>query len=130
MPIDYSKYPPLWLKDIRPRIMKRANNICENETCDFVHLEYVWSVKYKGRCNWFRDFETANSQPKSNEVKKGVLLDNPKKVKVVLTISHSNHDEHNMNVEDKDLKALCQICHLRFDSKEKFRRIQAKSINK
>lgn len=126
MPIDYKLYPKNWLSEIRPRIMKRANNTCENDNCDFVHLEFVWSVKYKGRSNWFRDFEVANSQPKSNEFKKGVLLDNPKKVKVVLTISHTNHDEHNMEVKDEDLKALCQLCHLNFDSAEKCRRRETK----
>ena len=27
--IDYKKYPPNWKKEIRPRILKRANNKCE-----------------------------------------------------------------------------------------------------
>ena len=29
MPCDYSKYPPNWHSEIRPRILKRANNCCE-----------------------------------------------------------------------------------------------------
>lgn len=29
MPIDYSKYPPNWKTEIRPRILNRANNKCE-----------------------------------------------------------------------------------------------------
>jgi heterodisulfide reductase subunit B len=29
MPINYSKYPPNWLTEIRPRILHRANNRCE-----------------------------------------------------------------------------------------------------
>lgn len=29
MPIDYKKYPKNWLSEIRPRILKRANNQCE-----------------------------------------------------------------------------------------------------
>ncbi|NBW09817.1 MAG: hypothetical protein EBR82_17510 [Caulobacteraceae bacterium] len=29
MPIDYSKYPPNWLTEIRPRILLRANHCCE-----------------------------------------------------------------------------------------------------
>lgn len=44
MPIDYKKYPSNWLKEIRPRIMQRANNTCECEGCDFRHLEEVWAV--------------------------------------------------------------------------------------
>lgn len=126
-PIDYSIYPKNWLSEIRPRIMKRANNTCEFEGCDFKHLEEVWSVKYKGRSSWFRDFEVANSQPKSTEIKKGIIIENPKKVKVVLTIAHLNHDESNMDIKDEDLMAACQLCHLRFDAAEKFRRINSKN---
>lgn len=44
LPIDYKKYPPNWLKEIRPRIMQRANNTCECDGCDFKHLEEVWAV--------------------------------------------------------------------------------------
>lgn len=33
MPIDYKKYPPNWLTEIRPRILKRADNKCEVEKC-------------------------------------------------------------------------------------------------
>lgn len=29
MPIDYKNYPPNWLTEIRPRILKRAKNKCE-----------------------------------------------------------------------------------------------------
>lgn len=29
MPCDYSKYPPNWKTEIRPRILKRAKNKCE-----------------------------------------------------------------------------------------------------
>lgn len=29
MPIDYKKYPKNWLSELRPRILKRADNKCE-----------------------------------------------------------------------------------------------------
>ena len=29
MPIDYKKYPKNWKSEIRPSILKRANNCCE-----------------------------------------------------------------------------------------------------
>ena len=29
MPCNYKIYPPTWLSEIRPRILKRANNRCE-----------------------------------------------------------------------------------------------------
>ena len=57
-------------------------------------------------------------------MKKGKLIPNPKKVKVVLTIAHLDHDETNLSVRDERLKAMCQLCHLRYDAKEKYRRIK------
>lgn len=129
MPIDYNKYPSNWKTEIRPRIMKRANNTCEFEGCDFKHLETVFSVKRNGRTiGWFRDFNEANQHPKSFESKKNKktgrveIVPNPKPVKVVLTIAHLDHDETNHNVKDERLKASCQLCHLRYDAKEKYKR--------
>ena len=129
MPIDYKKYPPNWLKEIRPRIMKRANNICESVGCDFRHLEEVWAVRHKAKTTgWFRDYEEANKLPKTIESKRNnktgrvELIPNPKKVKVVLTIAHLDHDETNMDITDDRLAAMCQLCHLRYDAKEKYRR--------
>lgn len=109
--------------------MKRANNTCECEGCDFKHLEEVWAVGYKGKTTgWFRDFDEANSCPKTIESKRNKRtgkvepIPNPKKVKVILTIAHLDHDETNHHVADDRLKAMCQICHLRYDAKEKYRR--------
>ncbi len=133
MPIDYKKYPLNWLSEIRPRIMKRANNTCECDGCDFKHNEEVWAVKRSGKTQgWFRDFEYADKLPKSGEAKKNKktgrveLVPNPKKVKVILTIAHLDHDEINHNVTDDRLMAMCQLCHLRYDAKEKYRRINKK----
>jgi hypothetical protein len=129
MPIDYKKYPPNWLSEIRPRIMKRANNTCEFQGCNFKHLEQVWAVKRNGKTQgWYRDFNEANFQPKSFEGKRNFKtgkveqVPNPKKVKVILTIAHLDHDETNHNVSDERLMAMCQLCHLRYDAKEKYRR--------
>lgn len=47
-------------------------------------------------------------------------------VKVVLTVAHLDHDETNHKVILDRLKALCQICHLRYDAKEKYNRIMNK----
>lgn len=119
MPIDYSKYPPNWLNEIRPRIMKRANNTCEAEGCDFKHLEYVWSIKYKGEpTEWFTHMSDAQNHRCECVI--------PKNVKVILTIAHLDHDEENQNVQDDRLKAMCQICHLRYDAPEKARRRKEK----
>jgi len=130
MPIDYKKYPKNWKSEIRPRIMKRAGNTCEFEGCDFKHGEHLWAVKHRARTTgWFRDFEEANGLPKTVESKKNKKtgrvepIPNPKRIKVVLTIAHLDHDETNHDVKDERLKAACQLCHLRYDAKEKYRRV-------
>ena len=104
--------------------MARANNTCEFEGCDFKHLEYVWSVKHRGRViGWYRDFDEADKHDKTIEMAiGGRLIPNPKRVRVILTIAHLDHDESNKNVTDDRLKAACQLCHLRYDAKEKYRR--------
>jgi hypothetical protein len=110
MPIDYSKYPENWLTEIRPRIMKRAENKCEN--CGFENGEFVYAVRYKGRTTgWYRDYFEALKQKRSMESKKDpetgrlTLKPNPKLVKVILTVAHLDHDETNMVVNDERLKA-------------------------
>ena len=49
-------------------------------------------------------------------------------VKVVLTIAHLDHDELNHSVTLERLAALCQLCHLRYDAKEKYRRVMNKQF--
>jgi hypothetical protein len=119
MPIDYKKYPPNWLKEIRPRIMARANDKCE--VCGLEHKQVVYAIKlkvndngnYKLKTIWFRVEQDAKRED---------LLNNLKEVKVILTIAHLDHDELNHDIKDERLMAMCQICHLRYDAKEKYRR--------
>jgi len=121
MPIDYKNYPPNWLSEIRPRIMKRANNQCE--LCGLAHGKEVYAIKldvrneqgrYNKRSLWF--------SRKGDAVRESGHTDRVKPVKVVLTIAHLDHDETNHDVKDDRLSALCQLCHLRYDAKEKFKR--------
>ena len=117
MPIDYSKYPPNWLSEIRPRIMERANNKCE--FCGLEHKQIVWGVRlkiqdrdgrYKYKRIWFRDKNDAEREQRYNDVKP---------IKVILTVAHLDHDETNHEVKDERLRALCRLCHLRDDAEEK-----------
>lgn len=127
MPIDYSKYPDNWLSEIRPRIMERANNTCEFDGCDFKHMEIVWSAQlFRGQSQWFRLYSDVLKV--STSAGRNCLLSPPaaKKVQVVLTIAHLDHDEDNKDVTDDRLKAACQLCHLRYDAKEKARRRKLK----
>ncbi len=124
MPIDYSKYPPNWKTEIVPAVLKRANNCCEFcglENKSIVHAIKLWIRDFTGRYKlqtlWFRNVQDAirESQGQGFTYKK-----------VVLTIAHLDHDELNHEVELHRLKALCQLCHLRYDAKEKYRRSQIK----
>lgn len=98
MPIDYSKYPQNWKTEIRPAVLKRANNKCE--FCGVDNYSTVHRIYKNG-------FE--------------------KDVKIILTVSHLDHDETNKNVSIDRLRALCQQCHLRYDAKEKYRRVMEKN---
>lgn len=113
MPIDYKKYPKNWKSEIRPRILERANNKCE--MCGLNNYQMVYRGKVNGKINWYKSFEEA--------LKECSILSFREPVKVVLTIAHLDHDETNHEVKDDRLMALCQLCHLRYDAKEKYRRV-------
>ena len=125
MPIDYSRYPPNWKTEIVPAILKRANNKCE--FCGVENGRELWSAtfkirdkrgKYKQKAIWFTNEQDVE------RIKKDALR--IKKVKVVLTVAHLDHDEENHNVAFDRLRALCQYCHLNYDAEEKYRRLAAK----
>jgi hypothetical protein len=78
-----------------------------------IRLDVRDNGRYKQRSIWFRNEQDAKREAQNDIVKS---------VKVVLTISHLDHDETNHEVTDDRLKALCQICHLRYDALEKYRR--------
>lgn len=124
--IDYKRYPPNWKTEIVPRILKRAENKCE--LCGLKNKDIVFSIKvwmkaengkYKYKSIWFSE---ENDTIRMSQY----FWEDVKKVRVVLTIAHLDHDETNWEVEDKRLKAMCQMCHLTYDGKEKQRRIMSK----
>lgn len=131
MPIDYSKYPPNW-KAMRTEVLARAANKCEK--CGLKNHQIVWSVAlhirkfyknrniYTKRSLWFSSEKDA--------IREAERVKDIKAVRVVLTIAHLDHDETNHDVKTGRLRALCQICHLRYDAKEKFRRINSRKANK
>lgn len=69
--------------------------------------------KYSLRSIWFRDMQDAQREDTGRGIRR---------IKVVLTVAHLDHDETNHEVPLDRLRALCQICHLRYDAKEKYRR--------
>lgn len=120
MPIDYKKYPKNWKTEIRPTVLKRAGNKCE--FCGLPNGQKVYHARINGRMEWFVKSEDvyATGIPK-------ILADFwvEKPVSVVLTVAHLDHDEYNHDVKLDRLAALCQLCHLRYDAKEKYRRVMS-----
>lgn len=119
MPCNYSKYPPNWKSEIRPRILKRADNKCEH--CFTPNGIVILRGKWKGLAV-YQDMDGYIYQEKDSKPLGGDYLgevDPSNKnnlVKVVLTIAHMDHDPENWNVKDDRLAALCQQCHFRYDA--------------
>lgn len=129
---DYKKYPPNWKTEIVPRILKRANNKCEK--CELKNYSLVYSARLylrDSRDNRYRLKQIWFTTKGGFERMRGWIYQNTyRMVKVILTISHLDHDETNWDVKDDRLMAMCQMCHLTYDGKEKIRRIAEKSRQK
>lgn len=97
-PENKKLYPANW-KEIREEILKRANNCCEH--CGVKNH----AVGYRTEDGEF--VESVGMQQEAD------TLDGEKLIKIVLTIAHLDHDPTNNN--RKNLKALCQRCHNRYD---------------
>ena len=117
MPCDYSKYPDNWFTEIRPAILGRAGDCCEQ--CGVKNYEYVfrgiWNnqeVFQRGNGDLFSVDGKLIMHNSEYEVIDGKTPDS-KAVKIVLTISHTDHDTSNNDYNN--LKALCQLHHLRHD---------------
>lgn len=126
MPIDYSRYPPNWKKEIVPRILDRAGHCCE--FCQIPNGANAHSVPLRvqdvdGRYKLKRFWITSEGDLIRM---KAFAYPDIKAVRVVLTIAHLDHDETNHDVPDDRLAALCQYCHLNYDSSEKYRRAISK----
>ena len=126
MPIDYSNYPDNWPYRVE-RIRRRSGNRCEK--CGLKNGQPAYSVpfairdidgRYKNRRLWFRNMGDAHRECKNPHTVKTVT--------VVLTVAHLDHDETNPDVKDERLQHMCQLCHLRYDAAEKYRRIN-KRVN-
>lgn len=105
MPINYAKYPPDWKAVIRPRIMARARNQCEE--CGVANYSTVLSKSRTMLCD---------PRPYRDAIQNVSCYHEPEEraVVIVLTIAHLDHDI--TNNADSNLKALCQRCHLGYDA--------------
>lgn len=127
MPINYKEYPKNWFTEIRPAVLKRANNRCEN--CGVHNYSVGYrdeNGKFHGTCgNIFHDLAGKGlSYPsllpltykKAKEIKDACNeLEEEKYIVIILTIAHLDHDKLNHDIKLDRLKALCQRCHLKYD---------------
>lgn len=124
MPIkDWSKYPQNWKSEIRPAILKRANNCCEKCSIDNYAVVY-WDKALKEweriRGNIHCD-AAGNGDMPYQDARICADLNNESAgykvwIVIVLTVAHLNHDVKDNRMEN--LAALCQRCHLTLDSKQ------------
>lgn len=122
MPIDYKKYPKNWKTEIRPAVLERAGNKCE--FCGIKNHSIIKRLPdgtWRSPCQ--TEWDMIYSRIKYCHSNMTESLKYHGFIRVVLTIAHLDHDECNHEVKLDRLAALCQLCHLRYDAKEKYRRV-------
>jgi heterodisulfide reductase subunit B len=118
-PCNYKLYPKNWKTEIRPAILKRANNCCEE--CGLKNYE----IGYRDIAGYFYGYQLIEDllERKGYDIFCHELKNcydnkgNPTKpIKIVLTIAHLDHNIDNNDYSN--LKALCQKCHLSLDKNQ------------
>jgi 5-methylcytosine-specific restriction endonuclease McrA len=115
MPVDYKKYHPEWKTRIRPDILRRANNSCEE--CGLMNYEVILRTPTGCRNPCPQEWDMIYSRIKYSHSNMTESLKYHGFTKIVLTIAHLDHNVENNDYDN--LKALCQRCHLRYDAKMK-----------
>lgn len=114
MPIDYKNYPPNWKTEIRPAILKRADNCCE--FCLVPNYMVILRGEYDGR-ECYQDTDGNIYCARTSECigsdYVGTVHPTNTFIKVILTIAHLDQDVTNNDYSN--LRALCQKCHLSHD---------------
>lgn len=108
--------PPKEWRKIRAAILQRADNRCE--TCRVEHRELICRGIGRNAGTFMReDGETFHEETgeSTGEWWRGSEYDG-RFVDVVLTIAHLDHDP--TNNDETNLRALCQLHHLRLDAGE------------
>ena len=98
MPMNIANYHPEW-KSISRQIREQAGDCCE--FCDVRNHQWIYRDVVTGE----RVFARMGDEP----APPGTRL-----VWIVLTVAHLDHDTSNN--DPANLKALCQSCHLKWDS--------------
>lgn len=114
MTFDPAKYPPNWRSEIRPRILARAGELRNDDGMIIVDAKCEWCHVTNGHIG-HRD-KLGTWLGECGVCLSGAGCDEPRPVKIVLTIAHIDQDT--TNNDDSNLAALCQRCHLRHDAKQ------------
>ncbi len=104
-PENKGRYPANWKSEIRPAILKRAENEHGWPCCE--------ECGVPNHAEGYRDADGVFHDTGGLELQPG----DEKLFKIVLTIAHLNHIEE--DVRDENLRAWCQRCHLRYDAPRK-----------
>ena len=119
-PVNKKLYPENWDSELRPMVLERAGNCCE--ICKVPNYKQVFrgvmdgSEVYQYATGEIFDSETGEYIATDFYADIAPLSGNPNQVaiKIILTISHQNHDVSENRMEN--LKALCQLHHNRHDA--------------
>lgn len=104
-PENKKLYPKNW-KQIREAILRRANNKCE-----FCGVENH-AIGVRDNDGIFHKIN-----PETSDEYYYVEIENLKKIKIILTIAHLDHNPQNCN--PNNLRALCQKCHNNYDKEHR-----------
>lgn len=127
-PVNKKLYPENWDSEIRPRVLERAGNCCE--ICKVPNYQIVFrgttDIKDGDQVKKIEIYQYATGEIFDSETGEYIATDfyadieplsgdpNQVAIKIVLTISHQNHDVSDNRMEN--LKALCQLHHNRHDA--------------
>jgi len=115
LPENKKRYPKDW-KEISRRIrFERAGNCCENCGVEN-HKLIIRGIWYGVECYQDDDGNIfdADTSEEIGDSYVGDVCDNAKVIRVVLTTAHLDHNPENN--DERNLKALCQRCHNRYDA--------------
>ena len=108
-PENKLRYPKNW-KEISLRIRARDENKCK--FCGIENGKVGWRVP-DGTFYTAREFSEDYINPVHEKQLLKIVERNQREIKIVLTVAHLDHVPE--NVDDGNLAALCQRCHLRYD---------------
>jgi hypothetical protein len=111
-PENKARYPKNWSSEIRPAILKRADNKCEK--CGVPNYAVA---QWRDGC-WYQEVEVrcdsySAAQIIAAELSIGWEPGDPKWIVIVLTVAHLDHQPE--NCDPANLRAWCQRCHLDYD---------------